>query len=398
MSLETNASLKEVVDKAEQIDADLQNKKQLIATAVTGKDVPTNGSDSFQKMADNIDSIKTKLPILEGDVGVAEDVEGNVYGVEKIEERQVYPVRRKFISQWKYSISNDFFLHFSAGITEDFFLLHPSKVEKRDPKYQYIWAYKLETNASQYYSGITTDKDNNVYVIRSGQNTSLLKLSSNGELIFEKTVSAIKGGTKISNLCFKNNYLYISTDKRLLKFSFEGDLIWDYAHSKEILNFDIDINNYIYIVDGSTLTKLNESTEVVWNIVNYHTRILIKNDFMYTHNSNGAGYIYRFDIDSGDKIWELQVRTVMGMGLDSFGNIYVLLNYLYDNKTPNVFKYDKYGGLILQEQLAEAGELFLDSYANVYLKQEGGNYADFMRYKDNCSIEKIAVLKNKEVQ
>jgi hypothetical protein len=61
MSLETGASLKEVVDKAEQIDADLQTKKQLIATAVTGKDVPTNGSDSFQKMADNIDSIRNKL-------------------------------------------------------------------------------------------------------------------------------------------------------------------------------------------------------------------------------------------------------------------------------------------------------------------------------------------------
>jgi hypothetical protein len=90
MSLETGASLKEVVDKAEQIDADLQNKKQLIATAVTGKDVPTNGSDSFQKMADNIDSIKTKLPILEGDVGVTELVDGQICGVTKIEQRQTY--------------------------------------------------------------------------------------------------------------------------------------------------------------------------------------------------------------------------------------------------------------------------------------------------------------------
>ena len=90
MSLETGASLKEVVDKAEQIDADLQNKKQLIATAVTGKDVPTNGSDSFQKMAENIDSIKTKLPILEGDVGVTEDPEGNVYRVVNYEYRHAY--------------------------------------------------------------------------------------------------------------------------------------------------------------------------------------------------------------------------------------------------------------------------------------------------------------------
>jgi hypothetical protein len=90
MSLDTGASLKEVVDKAEQIDADLQNKKQLIATAVTGKDVPTYGSDSFQKMADNIDSIKTKLPILEGDAGVTEDSEGNVFNVSKFVKRRIY--------------------------------------------------------------------------------------------------------------------------------------------------------------------------------------------------------------------------------------------------------------------------------------------------------------------
>jgi hypothetical protein len=80
MSLDTGASLKEVVDRAEQIDADLQNKKQLIATAVTGKDVPTNGSDSFQKMADNIDSIIVRSPIAEDEIGVVQWEDGNYKG------------------------------------------------------------------------------------------------------------------------------------------------------------------------------------------------------------------------------------------------------------------------------------------------------------------------------
>ncbi|GAA0240516.1 phage tail protein [Metaclostridioides mangenotii] len=80
--------------------------KQLIATAVTGKDVPTNGSDSFQQMADNIDSIKTKLPILEGDVGVTEDSEGNVYGVVDYEERHTYLDKDNLIYEvWKYGLT-----------------------------------------------------------------------------------------------------------------------------------------------------------------------------------------------------------------------------------------------------------------------------------------------------
>ncbi|GAA0229922.1 WD40 repeat domain-containing protein [Metaclostridioides mangenotii] len=54
--------------------------KQLIATAVTGKDVPTNGSDSFQKMADNIDSIIVRSPIAEDEIGVVQWEDSNYKG------------------------------------------------------------------------------------------------------------------------------------------------------------------------------------------------------------------------------------------------------------------------------------------------------------------------------
>jgi len=393
---------KRIDDNKTEVDkeiADLKqygsNVKEGFATVITSKGVTTDSSDTFDTMINNVGSIKTKLPILEGDVGVTEDTEGNVYGVEKIEERQAYPHKRDYIYKWMYRIDESVFRHFSSGITEDFFLLHISKVEKRNSESQKIWEYKLEPSVPPSYSGITTDLENNVYVIMSSQNTKLLKLSSNGNLTFEKTISSINN-TQISNLCFKNNYLYISTNKRLLKFSLEGDLIWDYAYSKEILSFDIDINNYIYIVDGSTLTKLNESTDVVWNIATYHDRILIKNDFMYTYSSGDIGYIRLYNIGSGSVIWERQTRKILGVSLDSFGFIYVLLNWLYDNSTPNIIKYDRYSSIILEKRL-EGNEIYIDNYASIFLVDTNTSAKYFRKYKDNYTLEKVAVLKEREV-
>ncbi|WP_304341654.1 phage tail protein, partial [Metaclostridioides mangenotii] len=77
----TNTNL---TNKIDTVEADLKQSvssgKQLIATAVTGKDVPTNGSDSFQKMADNIDSIIVRSPIAEDEIGVVQWEDGSYKG------------------------------------------------------------------------------------------------------------------------------------------------------------------------------------------------------------------------------------------------------------------------------------------------------------------------------
>lgn len=46
--------------KLEDLFTSVSNGKSLIATAITDKGVPTNSSDTFQKMADNINEIKIK--------------------------------------------------------------------------------------------------------------------------------------------------------------------------------------------------------------------------------------------------------------------------------------------------------------------------------------------------
>ncbi|MBU5439509.1 hypothetical protein KQI42_15950 [Tissierella sp. MSJ-40] len=51
--------IEEAITKAEQAFQSASDGKTLIAGAITGKGVPTNPSDTFQKMADNISAIET---------------------------------------------------------------------------------------------------------------------------------------------------------------------------------------------------------------------------------------------------------------------------------------------------------------------------------------------------
>lgn len=96
MPLETGASLKEVVDKAEQISADLQTKKDGLATAITSKKVPTNATDSLQVMKDNIDSIIVRSPIADDEIGVVQWEDGSYKGFkEETYAREAMPITNR---------------------------------------------------------------------------------------------------------------------------------------------------------------------------------------------------------------------------------------------------------------------------------------------------------------
>nr|WP_312985525.1 hypothetical protein [Clostridioides sp.] len=91
-------SLKDIVQiNKEDLDKEIvdlkqhgSNVKEGFATVITSKGVTTVSSDTFETMINNVGSIKTKLPILEGDVGVTEDNEGNVYNVKSFMKKRVY--------------------------------------------------------------------------------------------------------------------------------------------------------------------------------------------------------------------------------------------------------------------------------------------------------------------
>jgi len=75
----------EVDEKIADLKLSVADGKSKIATSVSGKGVPTNGSDSFQQMADNIDSIIVRSPIAEDEIGVVQWEDGSYKGFKKID-------------------------------------------------------------------------------------------------------------------------------------------------------------------------------------------------------------------------------------------------------------------------------------------------------------------------
>ena len=380
MSLETGASLKEVVDKAEQIDADLQNKKQLIATAVTGKDVPTNGSDSFQKMAENIDSIKTKLPILEGDVGVTEDPEGNVYRVVNYEYRHAYD-NEKVSLLWNNKLHTD---SISAIAIDSFGCIYigslSSGLRKISPDGKLIW----EQRAPSYVRKIVRGEDGYIYVgvlekkiyvyTPEGELIStyyttfqihsidvrqqMIYVSGNKNArIYNATTGVEIGGWSGGGYNYtaivadsEGNAYFGGDDEQLRKISTSGSLIWTKANSGSTSSMVIDDQDYIYIAEVETY-KLNKNGDVIRKFNNSYTQIAIYEDY-----------------------------------------------YLYGIKSSNLFKEAPEGYEIWKyEGLGASGDIKVDNNKNIYCASGSASYNAYnlAKIKDNYKIQKLAVLKER---
>jgi ligand-binding sensor domain-containing protein len=389
MSLETGASLKEVVDKAEQIDSDLQNKKQLIATAVTGKDVPTNGSDSFQKMADNIDSIKTKLPILEGDVGVTEDSEGNVYGVEKIEERQVYYSTKKFSNVWSLSTNNMKIYNLIVDNEGFLYLGGSTGLYKYDKDKNKIWEY-LGVNIN----AIAIDKENNVYVGDS-TNHKLIKFDSSGNILFEK----IMQGKRITSLFVTDGYIYIASadsssgfNPELVKIDLQNNetLIYNQVYVDSMY---VAKDGSIYIAHKKGLVKLDSNDSLIWedtSIIYVDCVFIDKEGYVYI-STDSEGRIQKYTSD-GVVVWTNSgLSYLQDITLDEFGYIYSCCT-----NSAGLKKHNKNSDLELSGG-GSFSKVDVDNFGNIYLLS-GTSVEAVYRYKDNYTIEKVAVLKEREVQ
>jgi hypothetical protein len=242
--------------------------KQLIATAVTGKDVPTNGSDSFQKMADNIDSIKTKLPILEGDVGVTEDVEGNVYGVSEIVERLVYSEEGvPFSSEWLYESGRTGSCSYKVVDGFIYLIFDGYRITKINLEGTVEWVHDISYG---YFSRLHFYNDS-IYILTkeinntSNSNSFLSKVDLQGNEIWRKSTTWGYNGR------IEDGFFYLSGSEyskgNLHKYDLDGNKIWSYSAG---VNSFVISDNYIYVfntVSSSgkySLTKLDLEGNQLW--------------------------------------------------------------------------------------------------------------------------------------
>lgn len=374
---------KDIKEEIKEDIADLKQSvssgKQLIATAITGRGVPTSGGDSFQTMADNIDSIKVKLPINEGDVGVTEDSEGNVFGVEKIINKHVYDIGVKVSQEWSYVPSENISIS-RIGVDSDGNIYCGNKqVIKISPEGEELWFYAVGVLTS-----ITVDKDDNIYYSTSEK---IGKIDSNKELIWEKNIS-VSG-----KMVIDDNYLYSYRSYYVSKHTLDGDTIWTKSSRYLISSLGVDSEgNVFYGTSNKELYKLSPDGNETWTL-NDHT------SNVYSLAVGSDGYVYTGSLGEirkitpdGKEVWKIKKDTfvIMDIGIDNADNIYSSTNgrtaykHSPDNEEYWRFEFTNINPLCVA----------VDNNGYVYL---GCSDKSVKKIKDNYKIAKIALLKEREV-
>ncbi|GAA0240144.1 phage tail protein [Metaclostridioides mangenotii] len=364
--------------------------KELIATAVTGKDVPTNGSDTFQKMADNIDSIKTKLPILEGDVGVAEDSGGNEYNVKLFSDR-----RKKVGSTYTDIIVNDGTSSYNniVELKENLLII---KVGDRLQKYDFDLNNIGQFIGSAYNQYIALDGF--IYGVASSR---IDQIDETGKII--KT-TIVEDKKVMKCLVYSNGYFYIGSSTgeiyKISKDFTKNTKITPYSLS--IQSITTDKNNNVYFGnEKNRLTKLNGNNEFIWTKEFENTTKRIED---VEADSRGDIYIVGTDnilrkINSnGNIIWSYEngynayFRTIF---IDEEDFIYV---GSYPSPSSSaiqeipgmMFVFSPNGDIqyIRPQRRRELNSIYKKDKNNLFI---GGSFSTLEKIKENYTVEKNAI-------
>jgi len=376
------------IDRLKQSVADGKSK---IATSVSGKGVPTNGSDPFQTMADNIDTIKTKLPILEGDVGVAEDTEGNIYGVEKLTKSLIYLESDSACTMLS-EILNGNITKFKF-VDDGYICLQSNKIVKLDFTGSVVWEYSI-TDVNYMY----VDKNNYIYCTVSYAGGKIIKLDIEGQMIWEFALPQSS-----SVLVSDDGYVYAtrrnnsasSADGKVLKLTTDGVEIWSRQvnHASSVAIND----SYIFVSTDYTsgkITKYNFDGDLVWvSDAVYPIQLLTDSDggvyfrsrnFIAKRNSDGVG-IWTYYLDDPQDIKINDEDFVFTISNKTGASSLLKLNPKLKMFSDLIWKYpiDNYPRCI---EFDKTGYVFVSMGSRV------------VKLKDNTELREVAILKEREVE
>ncbi|MBU5306469.1 phage tail protein [Clostridioides mangenotii] len=480
LEIAINNNKSELNGKIDDLKQSVSSGKQLIATATTGRGVPTNGSDSFQHMADNIDSIKTKLPILEDDVGVTEDSEGNVYGVIRYDALQSYgeaSTRTKVV--WENSFGSSLVIlnvYESGNILIKYDTSTNSRLALLTIGNDILWEIEVELVGKYYYynekvylgtstsnkvlkilvgsdqvieyttnftnpiGSIVVDKNDNVLItdINNNYSRSIIKLNPNLELLWKNDYGNLINPIRLDSMgniivretsssrpsLYKlnpegetlwklTNYYMdsVNLDKYggiyatsryeggVQKFSLEGELLWKQGGSNTTFLFIDNHLEYLYYYSYSSsstyskvIYRLKFDGETLWNvsIYGYRSYYAMPNGEIYFTTQKEGHYIYKVD-NLGKKLWSY----TMGYNPDV---LYVDLeeNIYATNETSSILKINKHRDLIWTLKRSIPTSTLVSNEKGYYtlLIAQGGT---LVKLRDNYVLEKVAVLKEREV-
>ena len=217
----------------------VSNGKQLIATAITDKGVLTQGSDTFNTMADNIGKVKFEIEIPKDCIGVATLMDKSKYGITDLKyentKEEIEP-----ILVWKYNGHVDYVNSVAVDNKGYIYTTGRDKmVHKIDPEGNLVWKYTDYTNVV-----LSVFIDNQGYIYSASNR--IHKIDSEGNLVWEYG----NGNFYFYNSVAVNNEGYIysgGTDNTVHKIDSEGNLVWKYTgHKNVVLSVSIDNQGYIY--------------------------------------------------------------------------------------------------------------------------------------------------------
>ncbi|MFV3013743.1 PQQ-binding-like beta-propeller repeat protein, partial [Clostridium botulinum] len=290
----SNVKAKNVKGAIDELFTSASNGKNKIATAITGKGISANNTDSFDTLSNKIKQIPAYTPanlVIEAKRSTPITTSNNVYTINKMvldNYGKIYCICTKDL------------------------------IKTDEDGYVY-WRYTDDNIITS-----VTVKNGYVY-IGTWENNRLIKIdSSSGNIIWRNYYSSKYGIDSIA--IDDNDIIYAGTDNgKVIKIDSAGKVIWTYdKHKSDVKAIAIDRNGYIYSGGGNRLVKLcsNGGEEWIRDFGRSIASIAIDNNgYIY------IGFIYygitKINPDNGEQIWHVD------LGLNISANAIFVDNYVY---------------------------------------------------------------------
>ncbi len=305
----SNIKSKNVKGALEELFTSASNGKNKIVTAITGKGIVANNTDSFDTLSNKIKQIPTyapanllievkrSSPITIPDYDTIGKIALDVYG-------KIYCKSTKILSK----------------IDEDGYI---------------YWQYTHDRIITS-----VTVKNGYVYIADWEGNRIIKINSSSGEIIWNNRYSS-KYGTE-SIVIDDNNIIYAGTDNgKVIKIDSTGEVIWTYdKHKSRVDAIAIDKNGYIYSSGGNRLIKLcsNGGEEWIRDFGRSIASIAIDNNgYIYIGFINYG--IAKINPDNGEQIWHVD------LGLNISANSIFVDDYVYVASSDKIIRKISLDGL-----------------------------------------------------
>ncbi|WP_315169482.1 hypothetical protein [Metaclostridioides mangenotii] len=391
----------EVDEKLEEVKQSGSNFKDSVASAITAKGVSTSGTDNKQTFVNNIDSIKTKLPILEGDAGVTEDNVGNVYGVINWENRTIYNTETLTTREWdNKDIANGIkVLYFSNFI----YVSEARVIRKLTLEGVQVWEYTHDSNINSF--GV--DQAYNVYF--SDYTNYVRKITDNLDLEWSYLIDNSRNCPVDGFVTSTDGHSYILYNygqykNWITRISPDGQGLWTKSlGTTYLIGKAIDLKDgYIYtcINNGGVIKhdiETGSQTEIV-SLYGSHESISVGNSGLVYMGSRdfdrNLGMVLKVDESNPSGIVSSRI-TVSSKKL-TFNYIRVNdYNEVYVGYENSLIKFSSEGELLWIDIdfTSIVKSISLDHKGNIYCISDS-----VKKIKDNYDIQKVAVLKEREVQ